>query len=167
MSIILDLIMITIFLWVVPSAILYNSRRYEYNSIKEGRILRERTMTNYNFLALLFNIKDGHFAESVESFFKRDWKPKTGIDKEIAEEENEIAELERQKEKMDRLAELKRRKKMLFEEVQESEVEREEVLVICDSCGNYMDYLGIDRSRREVYECKDCNHTLKAPLCTN
>ena len=127
--IILDLIMMTIFLWVVLSAILYNSRRYEYNSIKEGRILRERTMTNCNFWALLFNIKDGHFAESIERFFKKDWKPKSGIDKEIAEEEKEIAELERQKEKMDRLAELKRRKERLFEEV------HEEQLWECTSCG--------------------------------
>src|SRR5699024_1284605 len=92
---------------------------------------------------------------------------KSGIDKEIENEEKEIAELERHKEKMEKLKKLKRRKEKLFEEVQESEVEREEVLVICDSCGNYMDYLGIDSSRREVYECKDCNLTLKAPLCTN
>lgn len=45
------------------------------------------------------------------------WKPKSGIDKEIAEEEKEIAELERQKEKIEKLAELKRRKERLFNEV--------------------------------------------------
>src|SRR5699024_10303234 len=49
------------------------------------------------------------------------WKPKTGIDKEIAEEEKEIAELERQKEKMAKLKNLKRRKARLFEEVQHRE----------------------------------------------
>src|SRR5699024_301237 len=119
MSIILDLIMITIFLWVVPSAILYNSRKYQYNYIKEGRILRERTMTNYNFWALLFNIKDGHFADSIERFSIKDWKPKSGIDKEIAEEEKEIAELERQKEKIEKLKNLKCRKEELFEQVEE------------------------------------------------
>lgn len=56
-------------------------------------------MTNYNFWALLFNIRDGHFSRNIERFFKRDWKPKTGIDKEIEEEEKEIAELEKQKRK--------------------------------------------------------------------
>lgn len=49
------------------------------------------------------------------------WKPKTGIDKEIADEEKEIEELERQKEKIDTLAELKRRKERLFDEVQNRE----------------------------------------------
>src|SRR5699024_1376046 len=48
-------------------------------------------------------------------------RPKSGIDKEIEEEEKEIAELERQKEKIDKLRSLKRRKAMLFEEVQHRE----------------------------------------------
>lgn len=109
-------------LWVMISTLFYSPKKYEYNSIREGRILRERTMTNYNFWALLFNIKDGHFRKSVEEFLKKDWKPKTGIDKEIAEEEEEIERLERQKEKIDRLAELKRRKERLFEEVNENGV---------------------------------------------
>lgn len=130
MSILLDVIFILFLFWVVPSSILYNAKKYQYNSIKEGRILRERTMTNYNFWALLFNIKDGHFAGSIESFFKRDWKPKSGIDKEIAEEEKEIAELERQKEKMDRLEELRRRKERLFEEIHEGELWK------CTFCGD-------------------------------
>ena len=56
-------------------------------------------------------------------------KPKTGIDKEIAEEEKEIAELERQKEKMETLEELKRRKERLFEEV------RGETNMDCQWCG--------------------------------
>ena len=46
-------------------------------------------------------------------------RPKSGIDKEIAEEEKEIAELERQKEKIDKLRSLKRRKEELFEQVEE------------------------------------------------
>lgn len=45
------------------------------------------------------------------------WKPKTGIDKEIAEGEKEIAELEKYKKKMDKLTELKQRKDELFSEV--------------------------------------------------
>ena len=148
MSIILDLIMITIFLWVVPSAILYNSRRYEYNSIKEGRILRERTMTNYNFWALLFNIKDGHFAESIERFFKKDWKPKSGIDKEIAEEEKEIDELERQKEKIETLEELKRRKENLFKEVHEDYEGTSNEYWICPQCRRkFKDLEGLNNHR--------------------
>ena len=45
------------------------------------------------------------------------WKPKTGIDKEIEEEEKEIAELERLNEGIDTLANLKRRKERLFKDV--------------------------------------------------
>ena len=80
-------------------------------------------MTNYNFWALLFNIKDGHFRKSVEEFLKKDWKPKTGIDKEIAEEEKEIAELERQIEKIDKLNGLRLRKEKLFKQVSERDGE--------------------------------------------
>ena len=110
-------------LWALISTFLYNPKKYEYNSIREGRILRERTMTNYNFWALLFNIKDGHFRKSVEEFLKKDWKPKTGIDKEIAEEEKEIAELERQIEKIDKLNGLRLRKEKLFKQVSERDGE--------------------------------------------
>ena len=110
-------------LWALISTFLYNPKKYEYNSIREGRILRERTMTNYNFWALLFNIKDGHFRKSVEEFLKKDWKPKAGIDKEIAEEEKEIAELERQIEKIDKLNELRLRKEKLFKQVSERDGE--------------------------------------------
>ena len=64
-----------------------------------------------------------HLFESVRNAFVTvaTWRPKSGIDKEIAEEEKEIAELERQKEKMDRLAELKLRKERLFEEAHEGD----------------------------------------------
>ena len=48
------------------------------------------------------------------------YRPKSPIDKEIAEEEKEIAELERQKEKIDTLEELKRRKAELFEQIERS-----------------------------------------------
>ena len=53
----------------------------------------------------------------VKATYKK--RPKSGIDKEIAEEEKEIAELERQKEKIEKLKNLKRRKEKLFEEVEE------------------------------------------------
>ena len=53
----------------------------------------------------------------VKATYKK--RPKSGIDKEIAEEEKEIAELERQKEKIDKLRSLKRRKEELFEQVEE------------------------------------------------
>ncbi len=122
-------------LWVIISTILYTSKEYEYNTIKKGKILRERTMTNYNFWALFFNIKDGHFKESIERFLKRDWKPKTEIDKEIAKEEKEIAELERQKEKINKLSELKFRKERLFKEVHKEE------LWECTSCGEEFETL--------------------------
>lgn len=46
------------------------------------------------------------------------WRPKTGIDKEIAEEEKEISELEKQKEKINKLHRLKRRKEELFEQIE-------------------------------------------------
>lgn len=118
MSVLLNVILILLSLWIVPSSIFYTPKKYRYNSIREGRVLRERTMTNYNFWALLFNIKDGHFAESIERFFRKDWKPKTGIDKEIAEEEKEIEELEKQKEKINKLHRLKRRKEELFEQIE-------------------------------------------------
>ena len=63
-----------------------------------------------------------HFFESVWNKFiaVATWKPKSGIDKEIAEEEKEIAELERQKEKINQLHSLKRRKAELFEQIERS-----------------------------------------------
>lgn len=61
----------------------------------------------------------GHLFESLWNKFitVATWRPKSGIDKEIADEEKEIAELERQKEKIDTLESLKRRKERLFDEV--------------------------------------------------
>ena len=62
-----------------------------------------------------------HLVKSVWNKFiiATTWKHKTGIDKEIQEEEKEIAELERQKERIDTLANLKRRKERLFKDVPE------------------------------------------------
>lgn len=58
------------------------------------------------------------------------WKHKTGIDKEIEEKEKEIAKWERQKEKIDRLAELKRREERLFKDVHGMESWE------CTACGD-------------------------------
>jgi len=73
------------------------------------------------------------------------WKPKSGIDKEIAEEEKEIAELERQKEKIDELAELKRRKERLFKDVHE---ETSSDNWICPQCRReFKDLEGLNNHR--------------------
>ena len=80
-----------------------------------GRLYKGEITTNFNAIP---------FARNSRRFISKKWKevkPKSGIDKEIAEEEKEIAELERQKEKMGRLAELKRRKERLFSDVRGTE----------------------------------------------
>ena len=69
----------------------------------------------------------------VKATYKK--RPKSGIDKEIAEEEKEIAELERQKEKIDTLANLKRRKERLFSDVHGMESWE------CTACGDEFETL--------------------------
>src|SRR5699024_6058995 len=85
----------------------WNREDYKgYRSLYKGEIT-----TNFNAIP---------FARNSRKFISKKWqdvKPKSGIDKEIADEEKEIDELERQKEKIEKLAELKRRKERLFEEV--------------------------------------------------
>ena len=79
----------------------------------------------------------------VKATYKK--RPKSGIDKEIAEEEKEIAELERQKEKMETLEELKRRKERLFNDVHGRESWD------CEICGEEFETLNeyADHSRFE------------------
>ena len=91
--------------WILVSLFFYKMG-YEgyYTSILD----EPRTKTNWNAIALFVNIRNGELKLP---------KRKSSIDKEIAEEEKEIAELEQQKEKIDRLAELKYRKEKLFKEV--------------------------------------------------
>lgn len=93
--------------WILVS-ILFYKMGYEgcYTSILD----EPRTKTNWNAIALFVNIRNGELKLP---------KRKSGIDKEIEEEEKEITELERQKEKIDKLNSLKRRKKELFEQVEE------------------------------------------------
>lgn len=71
-------------------------------------------MSNANFIKWIILVSVSVWRIFVSA---ATWRPKTGIDKEIAEEEKEISELERQKEKMETLEELKRRKERLFNEV--------------------------------------------------
>ena len=88
-----------------------------------------------------------HLFESVWNAFvtAATWRPKTGIDKEIAEEEKEIAELERQKEKMETLEELKRRKERLFKDVHE---ETSSDNWICPQCRReFKDLEGLNNHR--------------------
>ena len=73
-------------------------------------------MENWNFFKWIAYGVSGIWNTFVEI---ATWKPKTGIDKEIAEEEKEIAELESQKEKIEKLRSLKRRKEELFEQVED------------------------------------------------
>lgn len=97
--------------WLFMSWAIYDSgykSRYGNTSMDE-----DRTKTNWNAIALILNVYD--YIVSVN--WRKIFYPTTGIDKEIAEEEKEIAELERQKEKMEKLAELKRRKDRLFKDV--------------------------------------------------
>lgn len=63
------------------------------------------------------------------------WKHKTGIDKEIEEEEKEIAELERLKRGIDTLANLKRRRERLFSDVHGMESWE------CTACGDEFETL--------------------------
>lgn len=99
---------IMLVVWVLLSCFVWWEReRWKgYRRLYKGEIT-----TNFNAIP---------FARNSRRFISKKWKevkPKSGIDKEIAEEEKEIAEFERQKEKIDELAELKRRKEILFDEV--------------------------------------------------
>lgn len=124
--------------WLFMSWAIYDSgykSRYGNTSLDE-----DRTKTNWNAIALTLNV--------YEYIINVNWRdifyPTTGIDKEIAEEEKEIAELERQKEKMDRLAELKRRKERLFRDL------GEEQRMMC-TCGR--EFHSIDNYKEHLTNC--------------
>lgn len=115
--------------WLFMSGAIYDGgykSRYGNTSLDE-----DRTKTNWNAIALTLN--------AYEYIINVNWRdifyPTTGIDKEIAEEEKEIAELERQKEKMNKLEELKRRKERLFSDVHIEE------LWECTACGDEFETL--------------------------
>lgn len=95
-------------IWILVSLPFYKMG-YEgyYTSILD----EPRTKSNWNAIALFLNIRNGELKLP---------KRKSGIDKEIADEEKEIAELERQKEKINQLHRLKRRKAELFEQIERS-----------------------------------------------
>ena len=96
--------------WIIVSLPFY---KMGYEGSFSSHLDEPRTKTNWNAIALFLNIRDGDFE------IPKIPKPKSPIDKEIAEEEKEIAELERQKEKIYKLRSLKRRKEELFEQVEE------------------------------------------------
>lgn len=99
---------IMLVVWVLLSWLAWSNRE-EYKSLYKGEIT-----TNFNAIP---------FARNSRIFISKKWqevKPKSGIDKEIAEEEKEIAELERQKEKINQLHRLKRRKEELIEQIERS-----------------------------------------------
>lgn len=100
--------------WLIISFVTFSP---EYKSKVHHRYSEPRTETNWNAIALILNVYDYIIGVNWKKIFY----PTTGIDREIAEEEKEIAELERQKEKIDTLAELKRRKERLFSDVHGTE----------------------------------------------
>src|SRR5699024_2512032 len=111
---------IVLVLWVLLSWFAWWNRE-DYKGYE--RLYKGEITTNFNAIP---------FARNSRKFISKKWqevKPKSVIDKEIVEEEKEIAELERQKEKIEKIKNLKRRKERLFEEV------HEEQLWECTSCG--------------------------------
>lgn len=110
--------------WLIISFVTFSP---EYKSKVHHRYSEPRTETNWNAIALILNVYDYIIGVNWKKIFY----PTTSIDKEIAEEEKEIAELERQKAKIDELAELKRRKERLFKDVYE---ETSSEYWICPQC---------------------------------
>ena len=99
--------------WLIISFVTFNP---EYKSKVHHGYSEPRTKTNWNAIALILNVYDYIIGVDWKDIFY----PTTRIDKEIAEEEKEIAELERQKEKINQLHRLKRRKEELFEQIERS-----------------------------------------------
>ena len=118
----ISLVIIVFGTWLITSFATFDP---EYKSKIHHRYSEPRTKTNWNAIALILNVYDYIISVNWKDIFY----PKSGIDKEIAEEEKEIAELERQKEKIETLSELKRRKERLFDEV------HSKTNVDCQWCG--------------------------------
>ena len=127
---------IILVVWVLLSWLAWSHREdYKgYPGLYKGEIT-----TNFNAIP---------FARNSRKFISKKWrelKPKSGIDKEIAEEEKEIAELEKHKEKMNKLAKLKKRKAELFNEVHEEELGE---YWICPQCRRkFKDLEGLNNHR--------------------
>lgn len=125
---------IILVVWVLLSWLAW-SHREDFKGY--SRLYKGEITTNFNAIP---------FARNSRKFISKKWrelKPKSGIDKEIAEEEKEIAELERQKEKIDTLAKLKRRKERLFKEVHEGdECTDEDESYHCYRCDSFI--VGLD-----------------------
>lgn len=113
------ILMITTLILIVTALLIWSV--LSFTDVQDSYYDKE-VMENWNYfkwIAYGVSVMCNTFVEIAT------WKPKSGIDKEIADEEKEIAELERQKEKIDTLANLKRRKERLFEEVHENGVTEE------------------------------------------
>lgn len=139
---------IVLVLWVLLSWFAWRDRE-DYKGY--GRLYKGEITTNFNAIP---------FARNSRKFISKKWqdvKPKSGIDKEIAEEEKEITELERQREKIEKLKNLKRRKERLFEEVHENGFSEE--YTHCKwCCGENTLKAALTRDGISYHICTLCGH---------
>ena len=137
----ISLVIIVFGTWLITSFATFDP---EYKSKIHHRYSEPRTKTNWNAIALILNVYDYIISVNWKDIFY----PKSGIDKEIAEEEKEIAELERQKEKIETLSELKRRKERLFKGVHDVHEEASSEYWICPHCRRkFKDLEGLNNHR--------------------
>lgn len=99
------------------------------------------------------------YLEFIKPFIQR--KPKTPLDKEIAEEEKEIKFLTEQKAKIDRLSDLKSEKDRLYQEVETVAQREDKGVPSCPQCGGTkVSYRAAYNHSIESYEfydrCSDC-----------
>ena len=111
MSTLVVIVIITTFILVLTAILIWSV--LSFTDLQDSDYDKEM-MEDWNFFKWIAYGVSTTFTSLVSV---ATWKPKSGIDKEIAEEEKEIAELEKQKEKIETLEELKRRKEKLFSDV--------------------------------------------------
>ncbi|WP_017548634.1 hypothetical protein [Salinicoccus carnicancri] len=114
----LGIIWLICLLWMTVSLIFYRPRKM--GGLYDHKLIKDRTKTNFNLIALYFNLRNGEF---IDKDFLTRFKPLTPLQKEIREEERTIKQLEAQRADMERLEELVRKRVMLFEEVGDKHVE--------------------------------------------
>lgn len=139
-------ILIPFGIWLIISFITYET---EYKNRVSDIYNEPRTKTNWNAIALLINV----YELIINYDWKDKFKPKSPLDKEIAETEKEISELEAQKVKMDKLKELERRKERLFKEVKDNTDEVDSAEYHCYTCDKII--IGLDN----FYAHRRKNHT--------
>lgn len=118
----LGIIWLTCLLWMTVSLIFYRPRKM--GGVFDQNLIKDRTKTNFNLIALYFNLRNG---ELIDKDFLTRFKPLTPLQKEIEEEERTIKQLEAQRADIQRLEDLKRKREALFEEVGDKHAERVEV----------------------------------------